>query len=184
MRPGPRGDGIALLLIDVLNPLTFRGGAALARHALPAAERIAALRQRLTARGVPVVYVNDNFGHWHLGLREILDELIAQRPPGLPLLERLAPAARDHFVLKPQLSGFYNTSLELLLGHLHVRTLVLTGFAGDICVQCTAHDAHMRGYDLIVPRDCIASEDPDDNAHALRHMARVLDADVRPADEI
>lgn len=184
MRPGPRGDGTALLLIDVLNPLTFAGGEALARHAFPAAERIAALRERLTARGVPVVYVNDNFGHWHLGLREVLEELREQRPPGLPLLERLAPRRHDHFVLKPQLSGFYNTSLELLLGHLRVQTLILTGFAGDICVQCTAHDAHMRGYELIIPADCVASEDDDNNAHALRHMARVLDAEVRPSGDI
>lgn len=181
MRPGPRGAGTALLLIDVLNPLTFPGAERLRAHALPAAERIEALRARLTEAGVPVIYVNDNFGHWHLGLRELLDEMLAQRPPGLPLLQRLLPAPRDHFVLKPQLSGFYNTSLELLLGHLQVRRLILTGFAGDICVQCTAHDAHMRGYELTVPADCIASEDAEDNVHALRHMARVLDADIRPS---
>jgi nicotinamidase-related amidase len=55
---------------------------------------------------------------------------------------------------------------------------VLTGFAGDICVLFTANDAYMRGFDVIVPADCVASEREEDNAHALRHMARILKADI------
>jgi len=81
-------------------------------------------------------------------------------------------------------SGFFQTPLDLLLGDLGARSLVLTGIAGNICVLITAHDAHMRGYHLVVPSDCIASNTVEDNDFALRQMATVLDASVAPSTDI
>jgi nicotinamidase-related amidase len=49
-------------------------------------------------------------------------------------------------VLKPKHSGFFSTTLEVLLAYLGARTLVLTGVAGNICVLFTANDAYMRDY--------------------------------------
>lgn len=43
------------------------------------------------------------------------------------------------------------------------------------------HDAYMRNYSLIVPRDCLASEEEADNRHALEHMAKTCKADTGPA---
>ena len=51
---------IALLLIDVINDLTFADGKALLKHALPMAKRIAALKRRAKQAGIPSIYVNDN----------------------------------------------------------------------------------------------------------------------------
>ena len=42
----------------------------------------------------------------------------------------------------------------------------------------TAHDAYMRDFKLVVPRDCLASEDEADNRHALEHMAKTCKADT------
>lgn len=171
----------ALLLIDVINPLDFPGGAQLLAQALPAARRIAALKAALRRRGVPAIYVNDNFACWALGFRELVARLRRRRCRGRPLIERLAPRADDLFVLKPMHSGFHGTSLEPLLRHLRARRLILTGFAADICVWLTANDAHMRGYRVVVPADCVAAEVAGDASHALAQMQRVLGADVRPA---
>ena len=46
-------------------------------------------------------------------------------------------------------SGFFSTTLEILLERLHVQRLVIVGFAADICVLYTANDA----YSLIVAAD-------------------------------
>lgn len=91
----------------------------------------------------------------------------------------LRPDQEDYFVLKPKYSGFHCTPLDILLRHLEVHTLVLTGMAGNICVLFTANDAYMHGYWLIVPRDCIASNSAAENAHALEQMRTVLHADTR-----
>jgi nicotinamidase-related amidase len=98
--------------------------------------------------------------------------------------ELLRPEDDDHFVLKPMHSGFYSTTLELLLEHLSAKTLVLCGIAGNNCVLFTANDAYMRGFKLIVPGDCIASNTTADNDYAQRQMQRVLKADVRPSMEL
>ncbi len=100
---------------------------------------------------------------------------------GQPLAARLRPEPDDYFVLKPKHSGFYSTTLELLLGAFQAQTVILTGLTGDICVLFTANDAYMRDFHLVVPADCVASQDPDENRHALGHMQRVLKADIRPA---
>jgi len=84
------------------NPLDFSGGERLLPQACEAVEHIAALKARARAAGIPTIYVNDNYGHWDLGFREICDDVRRRRTPGLPLLERLEPDfRRDLFVLKP-----------------------------------------------------------------------------------
>jgi nicotinamidase-related amidase len=175
----------ALLLIDVVNPLDFEGGDDLLRHARPAARKIRSLQERARSSGVPSIYVNDNFDCWHLGFREIVERVRAGDGPGRVLLEEITPDVdRDYFVLKPMHSGFFHTSLEVLLRRLEVRRLVLTGFAGEICVLFTAADAHMRGFELAVPSDCTASMRAADNERALEQMRRMMDADTRPSSEL
>ncbi|MFN2384673.1 MAG: cysteine hydrolase family protein [Gemmatimonadota bacterium] len=169
---------VALLLIDVINDLEFEGGDDLLRHALPAAERIAALKRRARERGIPAIYVNDNFGRWQSDFRRLVDHCLHDGVRGRELAERLAPADDDYFVLKPKHSGFFSTTLETLLRYLEVRTLVLTGFTADYCVLFTANDAYMRDYTLHVPRDCVASERVAWCDDALTLMARVLKADA------
>lgn len=182
---GPHRSRAALLLIDVVNPLDFPGGEDLLRAALPMAERIAALKRRARAAGIPCIYVNDNFDCWHLGFHELVEKIRSSGAPGVPLLERLAPdASADFNILKPRHSGFFRTALEVLLERLGTETVILTGVAGDICVLYTANDAYMRGFRVVVPRDCVASESEADNEHALRQIERLLKADVSPADAI
>jgi nicotinamidase-related amidase len=178
-RHGPTQSPIALLLIDVINPMDFAGAQALLETATPAARRIRSLAQRSRASGIPVIYVNDNFDCWHLGFHALVEELLAADVPGAPIIRLLVPEpATDFYILKPSHSGFFRTGLEVLLRRLGTHRLILSGFAGDICVLFTANDAYMRGFEVVVPADCLASERARDNAHALRHMQRLLKADI------
>jgi nicotinamidase-related amidase len=178
------GHPVALLLIDWINDLEFEGGADLLARALPAAKSTAALRRRAKEAGMPVIYCNDNFGRWRSDFRSTLEHCLRDGVRGRPLAELLRPDESDYFVLKPKHSGFHATSLEVLLAHLGVRTLVLTGIAGNMCVMFTAHDAHMRDYRILVPRDCIASQDEGDDRAALEQMEKSCKADTGPSPGI
>jgi nicotinamidase-related amidase len=180
----PDKSSVALLLIDVINDLEFESGGELLRHALPMAERLAALKRRAKRAGVPVIYVNDNFGKWQSDFKRILEHCLKDDVRGRPVAELLRPDDDDYFVLKPKHSGFFSTTLDILLDYLGARTLVLTGLTGDICVLFTAHDAYMRDFDLVIPSDCVASNDPSENEHTLRKMADLMDADTRPSAEV
>jgi nicotinamidase-related amidase len=167
---------VALLLIDWINDLEFDAGEKLLPQALAAAKATAALRRRAKQAGVPVIYCNDNFGKWRSDFRSLLEHVLTDDVRGKPIGELLAPDEEDYFVLKPKHSGFHSTSLDVLLAHLGATTLVLTGIAGNFCVLFTAQDAYMRDFRLVVPRDCLASEEEADNRHALEHMAKTCKA--------
>jgi nicotinamidase-related amidase len=177
----PDSCPVALLLIDWINDLEFAGGDKLLPQALGAAKATAALRTRAKRAGVPVVYCNDNFGRWRSDFRSLLEHVLHDDVRGKPIAELLEPDDDDYFVLKPKHSGFHSTTLEVLLAHLGASTLILTGVAGNFCVLFTAHDAYMRNFHLVVPRDCLASEEEADNRHALEHMAKTCKADTGPS---
>jgi len=180
----PDTSPVALVLIDVINDLEFDGGEDLLRHALPMAESIADLRSRANGAGIPVVYVNDNFGRWQSNFTRLVDHCLNGGVRGKPIVELLHPENDDYFVLKPKHSGFFSTTLEVLLRYLGVHTLILVGMAADICVLFTANDAYMRDYRLVIPSDCVASVRESDRRYALRMMEKILKADVRPAAAI
>jgi nicotinamidase-related amidase len=175
---------IVLLLIDVINDLEFEGGDALLPQALAMAERLAALKRRVRAAGIPAVYVNDNFGRWRSDLRALLSHCTRDAVRGKPVVERLLPDAEDYFVLKPKHSGFFSTTLDLLLEYLRAHTLIVTGLTADNCVLFTASDAYLRDFHLIVPPDCVASIEPQYTRQALEHMRRVLKAELTPSSAL
>ena len=166
------------MLIDVINAFDFEGSDNLVRAAKRVAPRIDRLAARARAGGVPVIYVNDNFGRWRSDFKSTV--AICTRPgqTGREVAALLRPHEGDYFVLKPQHSGFYFTALEPLLQHLDPRSLVLAGFAGNLCVLFTANDAHMRGYHVVVPSDCTASNTPALTRSALTHVKVALHGEV------
>ena len=172
------------MLIDVINGFDFPGSAALVRAATRVTPAIERLITRARALGVPVIYVNDNFGQWRSDFKSTVAGCTAPDQPGRLISARLEPQSSDYFVLKPQHSGFYSTTLDLLLTDLAVHTLVLAGFATNLCVQFTANDAHMRGYHLVVPRDCTASNSPGLTRVALSQLRGALGAEVRRSAQI
>lgn len=174
----------ALLLIDVINDLEFPEGSGLFRTALPAAKQIVLLKRRARQLGLPIIYLNDNFGRCRSDMSGLVKHCLTGRVRGKPIVRLLKPTRSDYFVLKPKHSGFFATALEVLLDYLRVKRLILTGFAANICVLFTATDAYIRGYKVIVPSDCCASNTAMENEQALLHMSSVLNADIRRSDQL
>ena len=180
----PDKSPVALLIIDVINDLEFEGAELIGRYIPPMAKRLSELKHRAKEAKIPVIYANDNYGIWQSNFNKIIDRCLQQNVRGTPLVKLLKPDEDDYFVLKPKHSGFYSTTLEVLLEHLGTRTVIITGIAGDICVLFTANDAYMRDYKVYVPSDCCASNEASDNDHVLSLMEHILKADIRPSSEL
>jgi nicotinamidase-related amidase len=180
----PDKSPVSLVLIDVINDMEFPGGDELFPHALKASGNIAKLKQRCREYGIPTIYANDNFGRWQSDFSKLLQHCCNAGVRGQPIASLLRPAADDYFVLKPKHSAFFSTSLNTLLDHLHSRTIILAGFTADMCVLFSAIDAYMRDFKLIVPRDCVASQQAQFNDAAIEEMGRVLKADTRISDQL
>ena len=179
----PDKHKFALLLIDVINDFDFPEGDQLLKHARPMARILLRLKRRAQKAGVPVIYVNDNFGRWKSDFRRTVD-YCTRHGHGRDIVELLRPEENDYFVLKPKHSGFFSTTLETLLRYLETQTLILTGIAGNFCVLFTANDAYMRDFDLFVPSDCTVSNTKKENDSAIGLMRKFLKADTRSASEI
>ena len=175
---------MALLIIDVINDLEWEGAEKIAPKTIPMAKRIAALKRKAKKAGIPVIYVNDNFGRWQSDFRHAVDHCLNDGVRGEELARILKPEEDDYFVLKPKHSAFYATTLDTLLDYLGAKTVILTGIAGNICILFSANDAYMRDFHLIVPADCTISNSDEENDHALRQMATVLKADITDSKKL
>ena len=173
-----------LLIIDMIHEFAFEGADRLLPAAMAIARRIVVLKERLKVAGVPIIYVNDNFGQWRSDFPRLVGQCLEPSCPGKPIVELLQPDEDDYFVLKPKHSGFFATPLDLLLEFLGTRRLILTGVAGNSCVLYTAGDAYMRDFQILVPADCIASATVQENEWALHHLHATLKADIRPSGEL
>jgi nicotinamidase-related amidase len=180
----PDQCSVGLVLIDVINDMEFDDGEALFENALPAAKNLARLRRRAKHAGVPVIYVNDNFGKWRSDFRQQLGHVMEDGVRGEPIAKLLRPDEDDYFVLKAKHSGFYHSQLDLLIQYLQVRTIVIAGFTTDICVLFTASDAYLRDLDIILPPDCSTAVTIEHHERAIEYMERVLHVKAVPSTEI
>ncbi len=64
------------------------------------------------------------------------------------------------------------------------KTLILTGIATNICILFTANDAYMRDFNLVIPSDCVAANERNENKDTLKYIEKYLKADVRPSTKI
>lgn len=76
----------------------------------------------------------------------------------------------DILVEKHKPSGFYASDLDKTLKDLGVKSVIITGFQTQICVQTTAADAYFRGYNVIVPSDGVVATFEADTVRALQWL--------------
>jgi nicotinamidase-related amidase len=76
------------------------------------------------------------------------------------IFDQLDVSPNDIFVDKHQISGFWGTPLNSILGNMRMRTLLFAGVNLDQCVNCTLQDAFFLGYHCILLEDCCATTSP------------------------
>jgi len=73
-------------------------------------------------------------------------------------------------------SSFFDTPLEGKLSQLKPEKLIVCGVCTHICVAYAVADARIRGYEVEVPVDCVASFDERAHHFALEYMEKTLGA--------
>ncbi|MBW3566056.1 MAG: cysteine hydrolase [Acidobacteria bacterium] len=174
----------ALLLIDLINDFKFEGGDRVADAVTEALPRIEALLKRARQSNAAVIYANDNIGRWRSRFDEVIDHCLRSGSKGKQIVETLLPSKTDYLILKPGHTGFHATPLEILLRELGTENLILAGQLVNSCVFFTAHDAHMRGFELTIASDGVAGLDAEDIPGILEQMEKLFDARILQCEEI
>ncbi|MGP3769236.1 cysteine hydrolase family protein [Streptomyces sp. SDT5-1] len=180
--PAPSSDGSALVVIDMINTYDHADAELLLPASRAVVPAIVDLLERARAAGVPVIYVNDNFGEWRSHHGELVDTALAG--PHADLVEPLRPDDDSLFVVKARHSIFYETPLAYLLWELGVGHIVLCGQVTEQCVLYSALDAHIRHLRTTVPHDAVAAIHPELAQAALEMMRRNMGARIVAAPDV
>ncbi len=100
--------------------------------------------------------------------------------PGQEIVEDLAPEPGDLIVRKYRSSAFWGTNLDMLLRSNAIETVIVTGCTTEGCVESTARDALFNDYYVVLPEDCVASDDARQHEASLflmRHRFDVVTSD-------
>ena len=177
------GEGAtALVVVDMLNPYDHDDAEELAESVAGTIEPITSLVGRARDEEVPVVYVQDNYGHWNASADELGRRALEGRHP--ELVEPILPPDDAAFVVKARHSAFYGTLLEYLLDRLGAGRIVLAGQVTEQCILYSALDAYVRHFQVAVPRDGVAHIHESLGDAALQMMERNMSAEIAPASQL
>lgn len=92
-------------------------------------------------------------------------------PIGNPsdIARQISPSPGDPIV-KSSVDKFYKTDLEKILQKKNIKTVIITGYAANGAVLHTATSAAFRGYNVIIPVDCMSADNPYAEQYTAWHM--------------
>jgi len=172
---------LAIIVIDMLND--FVGGKLGFERAKAIVPNIRRLLDFAHERGIPVIYVCDAHTPEDPELK-LWGEHAMAGSEGAQVVPELNPTKKDSVLEKHTYDIFFNTDMDEMLRGMGVKKLVLTGVVTEICVQNSAAGAFLRGYEIAVPEDCVAS--PDESVHraSLEYMKRVYGVNITNSNEL
>lgn len=90
-----------------------------------------------------------------------MGRILVRGETGHDIIPELYPLPIEPVIDKPGKGAFFATDLHALLQNLGIRQLVVTGVTTEVCVNTTVREANDRGYDCLVPSDCVGSYFPE-----------------------
>jgi nicotinamidase-related amidase len=172
----------ALLIIDMQRDFLEPGGfgESLGNDVSLLCRAIAPIERLLTAwrdRGLTVMHTREGHqpdlsdlplakhrrsqGGRRIGDPGSMGRLLIRGEAGHAIISRLAPLAGEVIIDKPGKGAFWATDLQAELQSRNITQLVVTGVTTEVCVHTTVREANDRGYDCLVPADCVASYFPE-----------------------
>ena len=133
-------------------------------HALLGAARDARLTVIHTREGhrpdmtdAPRAKVERGAPSLRIGDRGPMGRILIRGEVGHDIIQELAPQDGEAILDKPGKGAFYATDLELMLRNASIKSLVVTGVTTEVCVHTTVREANDRGFECLVPSDCVGS---------------------------
>ncbi len=68
--------------------------------------------------------------------------------------EMIPPLADESIITKWQYDAFADTELDLLLRSQGIKTILMTGYTTNVCVETTARHGYIKGYYVVLVSDC------------------------------
>lgn len=182
IEPGLAQPRTALIIVDMQNDFATKGGALYVPSTEGIKPKLQMLVDEARKQGIPVVFTQD----WHLKNDpefQIWPPHTVQGTKGAEIIPELPVLEGDYTIKKRTYNAFFETDLDLLLRHLGVKRLVVTGVVSNVCVLNTAGDGALRGYEIVIPADALAPLSDFDQQATLRQVSFLYKGIITTADK-
>jgi len=110
--------------------------------------------------------------------------LIPEGGKGIEWYEGMIPPLESEpVVTKWQYDAFQGTDLERLLQAHGIKTLLMTGFTTNVCVESTARHGYEKGYYIVLASDCSGTPTPAEHEAAVFNI-KTYYGQAAPSSEI
>ena len=175
----------AVLVVDMQKDFCYEDGALFVgdavRRIIP---NIRALLEDAQRKGLQLIFTQD----WHSPEDDefaVWGRHCVEYTRGAELIDELAEVEERAFVVrKTKYTAFFETELEAHLREKGIKKLIIVGVATNICVLHTAIDASLRGFEIIIPEDCVAALSNYEQEYSLYHIKNVLKGIVTSSDAL
>jgi nicotinamidase-related amidase len=109
-------------------------------------------------------------GHGKTTIGDIgpMGRILVRGEAGHDIIPELYPLPTEPVIDKPGKGAFFATDLHAILQNRGIRQLIVTGVTTEVCVHTTVREANDRGYNCLVPEDCVGSYFPEFQAMGLK----------------
>ena len=97
-----------------------------------------------------------------------MGRILVRGQSGHDIIPEVYPQFGEAVIDKPGKGAFWSTDLHAILQHRGIQQLVVTGVTTEVCVNTSVREANDRGYDCLVPEDCVGSYFPEFHEMGLK----------------